>query len=313
MSASLETQLEALHARFANLEGRQPIKSPPKPKPLEQEVDFCGRCGATGHEAINCLAERDHAYAFQQYKQGNYYYGHQHGNPSHFMPHPLQREGYRKPPFIWPPQQQFSSNDKQREEIAELTSLVKALALQAQKIMQVVEAKDVAIGRLEAQLAQVTEAQTPRQPEMVCAIHTGRSLSCEGPKMPIYNAGITNSKTENAEREQSSDDDKELNKERVLDRTILGVRSSENGEAILDRGAGSIRSSNMAGKSARWSGYVADNGSYFTTLTPQPQLGSKMEDHSAFSVSTGHSGLGNGDPGGTSAWKLKLIDKDGVE
>jgi len=103
---------------------------------MARQVVLCERCGAAGHEAVDCLAGNDRVkiwrdevyaevYAFKQ-RQASH-------TTAIVPPHPLYQRGYEQPPFVWPPHQQAPPPDKQKEEIAELKSLIKALALQVQE------------------------------------------------------------------------------------------------------------------------------------------------------------------------------------
>ncbi|XP_074290425.1 uncharacterized protein LOC141617144 [Silene latifolia] len=113
------------NAKSDKLESRQSWDSPPQFHTMTQQVVYCERCGAAGHNAVICLAENDEVYAFKQRRQARHSF-------AHVPPHPFQQQGYQKPPFIWPSQQQTPLPVKNNEEIAELKSLVKALVLQVQ-------------------------------------------------------------------------------------------------------------------------------------------------------------------------------------
>ncbi|XP_074300721.1 uncharacterized protein LOC141632029 [Silene latifolia] len=108
----------------------------------KDDTNLCERCGELGHVAIDCFAEREQVFSFQQYRQG-YNSGYIHPNLRwssqnvlNPTPPPLQqaylpphKQSYQKPPQF-PNPQQGSSSSGGISEVGELKSMIQALATQ---------------------------------------------------------------------------------------------------------------------------------------------------------------------------------------
>ncbi|XP_074314504.1 uncharacterized protein LOC141649721 [Silene latifolia] len=151
------------------------------------------------------MAENDEVYAFKHRRQASY-------SAVVVLPHLPYQQGYQKPPFVLPPRQQALPPDRQKEEIAELKSLIKTLALKKQEYDRHTYAQ---IGELESQIAQLAAETTFWHAESV--------LSQGGPELPIVADSLYDSEYEDLSENEASYEDFCDALQRSLDRAKLGT------------------------------------------------------------------------------------------
>ncbi|XP_074315894.1 uncharacterized protein LOC141652218 [Silene latifolia] len=217
--------------------------------PIAQQAAFCKRCGAAGHDAVTCYAENDRVYAYRLYRQGRY--GSQSGGYPNYSPlppqnyyvppHPIQQQGFQKPSFSFPPQQVPPSTIN-KEEIAELKSLVKMLVLQVQEYDK---SREAYFKEFESQIAQLAGDLDFRHSETVYAICTKSGLSYEGVELPIDDDDMYDLEFEDLVENEASYEDFCIVQQQKFDRTSYSVRSKELYEGELDLTKFNIRSNSL--------------------------------------------------------------------
>ncbi|XP_074314260.1 uncharacterized protein LOC141649469 [Silene latifolia] len=180
----------------------------------KDDTNLCERCGEPGHVAIDCFADREQVFSFQQYRQG-YSSGYIHPNlrwssqnilnptppPQQQAYVPPHKQGYQKPPQYSIPQQGSSSSGG-ISEVGELKSMIQALATQVSRSDQ---ATNATIKLLESQIAQVAANQSTRQPGQLPSQSEKRK---ETLNMITLRSGLTYSDTDVAGTDVSSTNSK---------------------------------------------------------------------------------------------------------
>ncbi|XP_074301504.1 uncharacterized protein LOC141632898 [Silene latifolia] len=156
----MDAKFERLNARFDQLEMQSPGSQQTVHMLKKDDTNLCERCGELGHVPIDCFADREQVFSFQQYRQG-YNSGYVHPNlrwsSQNVPPH---KQSYQKPPQF-PNPQQGSSSSGGISEVGELKSIIQALATQVNRSDQ---ATNATIKLFESQIAQVAANQSTRQP-----------------------------------------------------------------------------------------------------------------------------------------------------